>query len=179
MKELDTKFLDDYGNVIFKENYLFDIIYSGETDLSKFIAFDRPSIQKHNYYSNFFDQKDKCITIYQPPDLDIKTYDKEYQNNWFIPSRYNELDVFDFIIKKCKTEEELQRVAEEYVLFEQYNMIPVLRLMIYLVEVMRENKIVWGVGRGSSVASYILYLIGVHKVNSLLHNLPIEEFLHC
>jgi DNA polymerase III alpha subunit len=42
---------------------------------------------------------------------------------------------------------------------------------------MRKNKIVWGVGRGSSVASYVLFLIGIHKVNSLKYNLDIKEFL--
>jgi DNA polymerase III alpha subunit len=47
----------------------------------------------------------------------------------------------------------------------------------YLVDTMRENKIVWGVGRGSSVASYVLYLIGVHKIDSIKYELDINEFL--
>jgi DNA polymerase III alpha subunit len=42
---------------------------------------------------------------------------------------------------------------------------------------MRKHNIVWGVGRGSSVASYVLYLIGVHKINSMYYDLDIEEFL--
>lgn len=52
-----------------------------------------------------------------------------------------------------------------------------LRYMIYLVDYMRENKIVWGVGRGSSVASYVLYLIGIHKINSIHYDLDWKEFL--
>ena len=52
-----------------------------------------------------------------------------------------------------------------------------LRILIYIIETMRKHKLVWGVGRGSSVASYVLYLLGVHKVNSLKHNLDIKEFL--
>jgi len=47
----------------------------------------------------------------------------------------------------------------------------------YLVDTLRSQNIVWGVGRGSSVASYCLYLIGVHKVNSMQYNLDIHEFL--
>jgi DNA polymerase III alpha subunit len=47
----------------------------------------------------------------------------------------------------------------------------------YLVDAMRENKIVWGVGRGSSVASYVLYLIGVHRIDSIKYDLDIKEFL--
>jgi DNA polymerase III alpha subunit len=49
--------------------------------------------------------------------------------------------------------------------------------MIYLVAVMRENKIVWGVGRGSSVSSFLLYLAGLHSVNSVKYNLDIKEFI--
>jgi len=52
-----------------------------------------------------------------------------------------------------------------------------LRYMIYLVDFMRENNIVWGVGRGSSVASYVLYLIGVHRINSIQYGLDWHEFL--
>ena len=56
-------------------------------------------------------------------------------------------------------------------------MINLLRYMIYLVDFMRENGIVWGVGRGSSVASYVLYLIGVHKIDSIKFGLDWREFL--
>jgi DNA polymerase III alpha subunit len=55
-------------------------------------------------------------------------------------------------------------------------MVDVLKAMKYLVDTLRANNVVWGVGRGSSVASYALYLIGVHKIDSIKYNLPIEEF---
>ena len=61
--------------------------------------------------------------------------------------------------------------------FEKRGMSDLLRYMIYLVDFMRENNIVWGVGRGSSVASYILYLIGIHSVDSMKYNLDWREFL--
>ena len=41
----------------------------------------------------------------------------------------------------------------------------------------RKNKFIWGVGRGSSVSSYILYLIGVHRVNSLKFGFDIKDYL--
>jgi DNA polymerase III alpha subunit len=55
-------------------------------------------------------------------------------------------------------------------------MLDILNVMHYIVEVLRKNNIVWGVGRGSSVACYALYLLGVHKIDSIKYNLPIEEF---
>ena len=61
--------------------------------------------------------------------------------------------------------------------FKTRNLFPVLKVLIYIIDTMRKNNLVWGIGRGSSVASYVLYLIGVHKVDSLKYNLDIKEFL--
>jgi len=69
------------------------------------------------------------------------------------------------------------RVVEELVLYRERKMEPMLRFMIYLVRVMRENNIVWGVGRGSSVSSYLLFLIGLHSVDAVKYNLDIREFI--
>lgn len=55
--------------------------------------------------------------------------------------------------------------------------INLLRFLHYLVNFMKENNIIWGVGRGSSVASYVLFLLGVHKIDSLQYNLNWREFL--
>jgi DNA polymerase III alpha subunit len=55
-------------------------------------------------------------------------------------------------------------------------MIPMLKTMKYVVDTLRANDVVWGVGRGSSVASYVLHIIGVHKIDSIKYNIPIEEF---
>jgi DNA polymerase III alpha subunit len=66
---------------------------------------------------------------------------------------------------------------EELDEYEMRGMLPLLQYMIYLVDFMRENDIVWGVGRGSSVASYVLYIIGVHRINSIQYDLDWKEFL--
>jgi DNA polymerase III alpha subunit len=42
---------------------------------------------------------------------------------------------------------------------------------------MSEHKLIWGVGRGSSVASYVLYKLGVHRIDSLYYDLDPAEFL--
>ena len=70
-----------------------------------------------------------------------------------------------------------KRVEQEYLLFEKKNFIKVLQFLIYFIDTLRANNIVWGVGRGSSVASFCLFLIGVHKINPLQYNLNIAEFL--
>lgn len=96
-------------------------------------------------------------------------------SNWFIPRDYCP-NLVEQLYERCETQEQKDRVSLELELFVKNDMYDVLQVMKYIVDVLRENKIVWGVGRGSSVASYVLYLIGVHKIDSIKYNLPIEEF---
>jgi DNA polymerase III alpha subunit len=96
--------------------------------------------------------------------------------HWFIPLSYQNDDIEQFCLSKCKSEQELARVQLELELYNKHGMIPVLKTMKYVVDTLRENNIVWGVGRGSSVASYVLHIIGVHKIDSIKYNIPIEEF---
>ena len=97
------------------------------------------------------------------------------KSNWFIPNEYKQLDIEEFLVTQCP-EQNYPRLIEELALFEQNNMIPVLKTMKYVVDTLRTNNIVWGVGRGSSVSSYVLYLIGIHKIDSVKYALPIDEF---
>jgi DNA polymerase III alpha subunit len=94
---------------------------------------------------------------------------------WFIPEKYQNFDIEKYLMDLCP-KENYDRLMQELNLFNRYEMIPVLKMMKYIVDTLREQGVVWGVGRGSSVASYTLYLIGVHKIDSIKYNLPIEEF---
>jgi DNA polymerase III alpha subunit len=97
------------------------------------------------------------------------------KNNWFIPDEYKNIDIEEFLVNQCP-KENYDRLEQELELFRSHNMIPVLKAMKYIVDTLRKNNVVWGVGRGSSVASYVLHLIGVHKIDSVKYKLPIEEF---
>jgi DNA polymerase III alpha subunit len=96
-------------------------------------------------------------------------------DNWFIPDNYKHMDIEEFLVNQCP-EQNYPRLLKELELFRQNNMIPVLTTMKYVVDTLRANNIVWGVGRGSSVSSYVLYLIGIHKIDSVKYDLPIDEF---
>ena len=97
------------------------------------------------------------------------------KDRWFIPSEYQNMDIEEFLVSQCP-EQNYDRLVKELALFRQNNMIPVLKTMKYIVDTLRANNVVWGVGRGSSVASYVLHLIGIHKIDSVKYNLPIDEF---
>lgn len=101
--------------------------------------------------------------------------EKVDKDRWYIPSQYNNMDIEEFLIHQCPKENH-DRLIEELELYREHKMIPVLRMMKYIVDTLRKNNVVWGVGRGSSVASYVLFLLGVHKIDSVKYNLPIEEF---
>jgi DNA polymerase III alpha subunit len=96
-------------------------------------------------------------------------------SEWFIPKDYCP-NLTETLYSMCKTEEQTARVRQELELYSKHKMYDVLCVMKYVVDTLRQNNIVWGVGRGSSVASYVLYLIGVHKIDSIKYKLPIEEF---
>jgi DNA polymerase III alpha subunit len=170
--------LTEYGTVVLDTQEVFDALYSGKiTDLGT-IFLDNPeeckkfceSVKK-NYDSTGFVQF--CVK----PTVSITEFDTANQEQWFMPDEYKNFKIVEFLLDQTTNEEEYQRVVTELELFEQYNFINVLKYLKYLVDTMRSNKIVWGVGRGSSVASYVLYLLGVHKVDSIKFELDIHEFL--
>jgi DNA polymerase III alpha subunit len=108
--------------------------------------------------------------------LNYPTPPKEINSkHWFIPNDYCPTLV-EFLYAQCKTSEQTDRVNQELELFIKNGMYDLLHVMKYVVDTLRENNVVWGVGRGSSVASYVLHLIGVHKIDSIKYNIPIEEF---
>lgn len=104
------------------------------------------------------------------------SFHEENTNKWNIPDQYLNIDVEQYLLERCTNDQEVERVLEELKEFNKRGLGIVLNLMIYLVDHFKENDIVWGVGRGSSAASYCLYLIGINRVNSLEYELDIKEF---
>ena len=99
------------------------------------------------------------------------------QKIWHMPDQYCTMDIAEHILALCTTETELQRCGTELLLYQERGLFDLLRYMVYLVDVMTEHRIIWGVGRGSSVASYVLYKLQVHRIDSIYYKLDINEFL--
>ena len=167
---------DELGIPRFSNRDLIDMIYSGHADKVHVVLCDASDdVDKFNaaMEEQGFDKLQKYI----PLDVDQKTFDGVCQSEWFMPDEYKTYPIYDYCMSQCMTTEEKARVMEEFEAFDDRDMLSLLCYMKYLVDFMRENNIVWGVGRGSSVASYVLYLIGVHRVNSIKYNLDWREFL--
>lgn len=108
---------------------------------------------------------------------EIEDFDRRLQQTWYMPDSYKQLDIAQHILDLCTTDAELQRCGHELLLYQERDLFNLLRFLKYLVDVMTENHVIWGVGRGSSVSSYVLYKLGVHRINSLFYELDVEEFL--
>ena len=109
--------------------------------------------------------------------FDIEDFDKILQSDWFMPEEYKTMDIEAYCSGHCDSIEQQTRVFEELDEYKKRNMLDLLRWLKYFVDTCRANNILWGVGRGSSVASYVLFIIGVHKIDSIKYNLDWQEFL--
>lgn len=107
----------------------------------------------------------------------LEEWDHRCQANWYMPEEYRQLDIAAHVLDLCQSDAELQRCGHELMLFQERDLFNLLRYLKYLVDVMQENRLIWGVGRGSSVASYVLYKLGVHKIDSMFYELDPAEFL--
>ena len=108
---------------------------------------------------------------------DPAEWHKQNQAHWWMPDQYKELDIAAWILERCQGEAELQRCGAELLEYANRDLLPLLCYLKYLIDTMREAGIAWGVGRGSSVASFVLYKIGVHKINSIEYDLDFNEFM--
>jgi hypothetical protein len=107
----------------------------------------------------------------------LEEFDHENQGQWLMPDEYKNLDIAEYVLGLCESEAALQRVGEELLLYQARDLFDLLRYLKFLVDVMAKHNLIWGVGRGSSVSSYVLYLLKVHRIDSLHYNLDIAEFL--
>lgn len=107
----------------------------------------------------------------------VPDYDALKQREWFMPDEYKNLDIAEYVLGLCETQDKLQRAGQELLMFQERNLFDLLRYLKYLVDTLKNNRVIWGVGRGSSVASYVLYLLGVHRVDSMFYDLDPAEFL--
>lgn len=94
-----------------------------------------------------------------------------------MPDQYKNMDIAAHVLGLCTSEAQLQRCGAELLLYQERDLFNLLKYLKYLVDTMIANDIIWGVGRGSSVSSYVLYLLGVHRIDSMFYNLDIAEFL--
>lgn len=151
------------------------------------MLYDQPSMDvcqlplddasKHNQAvkSNY---SELCLmSVLEELKISTEEYHKINQANWFMPVEYADMDIAQHVLSLCNGQAELQRCGMELLEYQSRGLLPLLCYIKYLVDTMRAAGITWGVGRGSSVASFVLYKLGIHRINSLEYDLDFHEFM--
>ena len=166
---------DIYGQIIYSDQDLIDLVMQGRQleALRDVLVDETVNLESAAHVLTSVPH----LISHDAPVLPVAKWDQHQQQNWHMPEEYKQLDIAEYVIGLCTSQEELQRVGTELLMFQQRDLFDLLRYLKYLVDVMRENQLIWGVGRGSSTASYVLYLLGVHRIDSMYYDLDPEEFL--
>lgn len=160
---------DKFGNVIYNQADILELIYQNKLDYIEKV-FCEQDIEIEGYNLKKIDPDNYNI--------DQHIYDLLCQSEWLMPEEYKTLDIETWLYNQITPwDDNNQRLRDELFEFEVRGLMDLLRWLKYFVDTARANNIVWGVGRGSSVASYVLYLIGVHKIDPIKYDLDWQEFL--
>lgn len=145
------------------------------------------------YKVQYVDKETESIAEYnkhvsRDKEIKVKEECREIVPDWTIPDKFKNLDILkylcqahDVLMEDCdpdQLEAREIRLSTELVKYKKLGLFPVLRAIIWIINKLETNNVVWGVGRGSSVSSYVLYVIGVHDVDSFAYELDIDDFLH-
>lgn len=178
--ELKTRDLWYDGDSSYTEGQVLSSIQRGENLASLYVKELTPAIKQFN------------SLVPQNERLRIKDSVRPLDVSWNIPAEYRTINVVSYVYDKMwaslkKNENGLydaddyikraQRVSRELTLYDGLGLNPILQTTIYIINTLEKKNVVWGIGRGSSVSSYVLYLIGVHDVDSVAYNLEITDFL--
>lgn len=167
-----------FSEMIFNEDDVCDLLMQGRTvDSLKHMKVDASvNLEKAALLLDCLPALINYDTL-QDETESLEEFDRRLQQTWHMPQEYKDMDIAQHILDLCTTEAELQRCGHELLLFQERNLFDLLKFLKYLVDTMIANRIIWGVGRGSSVASYVLYKLGVHRIDSMFYELNVEEFL--
>ena len=165
-----------FSEMIFNESDVMDLIMQGRqlNSLKNMLVDDTVNLEDA---VSFIEELPSFVPYTVEDNIAVKDWDSANQQHWNMPEEYKQLDIAEHILGLCDNEAELQRCGEELLLYQERDLFNLLCYLKYLVDVMTKNRVIWGVGRGSSVASFILYKLGVHRINSLFYNLDVHEFL--
>jgi len=165
--------MNQNNQMILSEN---DVVsaWLSDSDVSEAVFTD---IEPINIYNNWCSKYDIDEMITALSENKSEDYIEQCLQNWNMPDEYKNMDIIQYLLNATNGDVEYRRVLEELTLYKERGMLIVLKFLKHLVDTCKVNGIVLGVGRGSSVASYCLYLLGVHRIDSIKYELDIKEFL--
>lgn len=167
---------NNFGELVLDEDELFNLIMK-DVSIESMNNLVVDSTVDRSMLSRYIDSK--IFDSWKTPESNetaIEDFDQKNQSQWFMPDEYKNMDIEAYLVHVCP-KQNYQRLIEELQEFKSRNMLNLLRWLKYFVDTCRKNNVIWGVGRGSSVSSYVLYLLGIHKIDSIKYKLDYREFL--
>jgi len=165
---------DEWGRLVADYDAAMELLLCGY-DVAAFEIKGGAGIDAYNASCRAFDKPEEALATTSRLAVDPTTYHAQRASEWL--TKIDNTTLWDELFARCKSDVEQDRFLEELREFDQRGMLPVLAQLKVLIDRIDEAKVVRGVGRGSSVASFVLYVMGVHFINPLTYNLPLSEFL--
>lgn len=167
--------INEYGQIVLNTEQMIDMMLK-QGVIDNVIISDDDEVEKYEKFSAKFYKEYKSIKKEIPIKASPTQYFNDLSSRWIIPKKYYDYDIVKILSSRCKSNTELERLVIELREFIKRDQVKIILAMFYLVDWLRENNIVWGVGRGSSVASFVLYLIGINRINPLDFDIDLSEF---
>jgi DNA polymerase III alpha subunit len=169
---------DKFGQLVFNESDVVDLVMQGRdvASLNCMLVDSTVDLEKVSSLLDYVPALVNYNTINNSTET-LEDFDRRLQQTWHMPQQYKDMDIAQYVLSLCNTDSELQRCGQELLLYQERDLFDLLRFLKYLVDTMTDNRVIWGVGRGSSVASYVLYKLGVHRIDSMFYDLNPHEFL--
>lgn len=160
------------GTVICDQRALMEILYSGHSIAGVFCS-DQQDEQEWESARTACDGQEPGPLHTDGPAMNGVSW----KSHWMTPEPWASLDLMAWCMDRCGSEQEMARAALEISEFQKRDMIGTIRHLAFCADTWRSNGIFWGVGRGSSVCSFVLYLMGINRINPLEHDLDLGEWL--
>jgi hypothetical protein len=169
---------DKFGQLVFNESDVVDLVMQGRdvASLNRMLVDATVDLEKASLLLDCVPALINYDTLNDSTET-LEEFDRRLQQTWHMPIQYKNMDIAQYILSLCNTDAELQRCGQELLLYQERDLFDLLKFLKYLVDTMTNNHVIWGVGRGSSVASYVLYKLGVHRIDSMFYDLDPREFL--
>lgn len=176
---LNDRVLRFDGVSVIEPDQVEELLRSGGNPANIRVLFTTPAIEQFN--ANVIQAEQ--LKEFEPEPITL-------QFNWNIPQEFLSLDIDEHVstvfgkrlstlkYDSAQTEIAIARVVRELSEFKHRGLDDLLRTIIFILHKFSETNQVWGVGRGSSCASFILFLLGLHVVDPIRFDVPIEEFFH-
>jgi len=120
---------NQYGEPIVNCNDLMELVYQGY-DVNK-VKVNDDRVEKYNTIIEELALDWPSLKKLTDLDIAVEDYDRALQSDWYMPDEYKQMDVEEHIRSLTKTQEEKTRVEEELVLYRKYNVLNVLRFLVY------------------------------------------------